>query len=113
MNAPAPHNPCIVFDYYDSEGEFYFNKNFYQLPEFLQEKIKKTDEYKLLEEKQLITPFEQEEEDGDHLSNLDRASLKAYIANKGYPIKVVKSMDDEEIRNAIRTVEAREEEEEE
>ena len=120
MTAPAASNPLIVFDYYDENGELRFNPNFYKLPEYLQEKIKQTDEWKDLEAQGLITENTEEEEDADadHLAALDRASLKAYIAQKGYAIKVVKSMEDEDIRNAIRTIEAKakataEEEEEE
>jgi len=60
-------------------------------------------------------PEEEEEEadEGDELDAADRSTLKAYIKSEGLDIKVLKSMSDDDLRNAIREAEAAEPEAEE
>jgi len=53
-----------------------------------------------------------DDEDGDDLDDLDRAELKAHIKKQGLDVTVKKSMDDDDIRAAIRAADNDEEEDE-
>lgn len=55
---------------------------------------------------------EVEEEEGTDLDEMDRAELKQYIKDNGLEVKVKKSMDDDDIRAAIREAEGNEDEDE-
>ena len=55
---------------------------------------------------------ELEEPEGDEFAGMDRTGLKAYIKNNELDIRVVKSMADDDIREAIRAMGPEEEEEE-
>lgn len=63
-------------------------------------------EEELDEEEEEVEEVEEveEEEDGDKFSSMDRTELKKYIASQSLDIKVLKSMEDEDIRNAIRAI---------
>lgn len=67
------------------------------------------------EEEEEEEEWEEEEEEEDDLAELDRNELKALIKEEGLDIKVLKTMDDDALRDAIRAArpEAEEEEEEE
>lgn len=65
-----------------------------------------------VEEDEAEDEVEEEAEEGDALDAADRATLKAYIKSEGLDIKVLKSMSDDDLRNAIRAAEAAPEAEE-
>lgn len=66
-----------------------------------------------VEEADEVEEEEDEAEEGDALDDADRSTLKAYIKSEGLDIKVLKSMSDDDLRNAIREAEAAEPEAEE
>lgn len=58
--------------------------------------------------KKKAAPVEEDDDDDeDPLASLDRSELKSLIASKALEVKVFKSMSDEDIRNAIRALDAK------
>ena len=56
---------------------------------------------------------EEEEGDEDDFDDMDRKALKAYIAENELDVKVLKRMDDDDVREAIREAEGEDEDEDE